>query len=67
MEENIKTLHLENFTARIHFSELTEEEREKQIDRLKRATVEFLLQAEAELMWKQEDLHEEKSADIHQC
>lgn len=67
MEENIKILHLENCTARIHYSEQTEEEREKQIDRLKRATAEFLQQAEAELMRKMEDLHEEKSADIHQC
>lgn len=67
MEENIKILHLENCTARIHYPEVTEEEREKQIDCLKRATAEFLLQAETELMWKQEDLHEEKSADIHQC
>ena len=67
MEENIKILHLENCTARIQDSELTEEECEKQIDRLKRATAEFLQQAETELMRKQEDLHEKKSADIHQC
>lgn len=54
MAETVKVLYLDNCITRIHYPEAAEEEHEKQIERLKKATAEFLMDAQAELMQKAE-------------
>lgn len=58
MAESVKVLHLDNCIARVHYPEVTEEEREEQIKRLKQATAKFLLDAEAELIQEKEKTSE---------
>lgn len=62
MAETVKVLHLKNCIARIHLPEMTEEEQKKQMERLKKATADFLMDAEIELMQKREKSSKEETA-----
>lgn len=48
MAETIKTMYLENCIARIHVPDLTEEQKKRQMDRIKSATEKFLCRVEEE-------------------
>lgn len=48
MAETIKTMYLENCIARIHVPDLTEEQKKRQMDRIKSATEKFLCGVEEE-------------------
>lgn len=48
MAETIKTMYLKNCIARIHVPDLTEEQKKRQMDRIKEATGKFLCGVEEE-------------------
>lgn len=48
MAETIKTMYLKNCIARIHVPDLTEEQKKRQMDRIKEATGKFLCEVEEE-------------------
>lgn len=54
MAETVKTMYLENCVARIHIPDLTEEQKKKQMDKIKAATAKFLFEVENALA-KSED------------